>query len=222
MLAWIVVSLTFALWFVLKAVDAPVGPLHRTRELFLILLAQGGIGYVQYFTELPEVLVGAHMLGSCMMWIAVMRVLLSLRERPELTLDVPAQAEASSPPPGRSRRCSGVSRGRPVPASPYTRRALPAPISSATRSASAATRRPRRPSRRAPAHRLAEQPGAHHMQLGQPVRAAGEQQLAERRQFQDLREHRRRPGPGAHQRRAQVGVDVREDAASWAACRWYG
>ncbi|MFC9058764.1 heme A synthase [Streptomyces sp. NPDC057074] len=80
-LAWIVVTLTFALWFVLKAVDAPKGPSARTRDLFLVLLAQGVIGYVQYFTDLPEVLVGLHMLGSCLVWIAVLRVLLALRER---------------------------------------------------------------------------------------------------------------------------------------------
>ncbi|MEV5796201.1 COX15/CtaA family protein [Streptomyces collinus] len=88
-LAWIMVTLTFALWFVLKAVDAPRGPLGRTRELFLILLAQGVIGYVQYFTHLPEILVGLHMLGSCLVWIGVLRVLLSLRERPEDALDLP-------------------------------------------------------------------------------------------------------------------------------------
>jgi heme a synthase len=88
-LAWIVVTLTFALWFVLKAVDAPRGPLGRTRELFLILLAQGVIGYVQYFTHLPEILVGLHMLGSCLVWIGVLRVLLSLRERPDDALDLP-------------------------------------------------------------------------------------------------------------------------------------
>ncbi|AIR97737.1 COX15/CtaA family protein [Streptomyces glaucescens] len=81
-LAWIVVTLTFALWFVLKAVDAPKGPLGRTRDLFVILLLQGVIGYVQYFTDLPEVLVGAHMLGSCLVWIGTLRVLLALRERP--------------------------------------------------------------------------------------------------------------------------------------------
>ncbi|MFE9776187.1 heme A synthase [Streptomyces sp. NPDC005931] len=92
-LAWIVVTLTFALWFVLKAVDAPQGPLHRTRELFVVLLAQGVIGYVQYFTDLPEVLVALHMLGSCVMWIWVVRVLLSLRERPEAaTAGVPGPA----------------------------------------------------------------------------------------------------------------------------------
>ncbi|MGW7261358.1 COX15/CtaA family protein [Streptomyces sp. NPDC054834] len=95
-LAWIVVTLTFALWFVLKAVDAPKGPLDRTRDLFLILLAQGVIGYVQYFTHLPEVLVGLHMLGSCLVWIGVLRVLLALRERPEAVPEVPGQtAEAA-------------------------------------------------------------------------------------------------------------------------------
>lgn len=92
-LAWIVVTLTFALWFVLKAVDAPKGPLDRTRDLFLILLAQGVIGYVQYFTNLPEVLVGLHMLGSALVWIAVLRVLLALRERPAL----PAPADVPGP-----------------------------------------------------------------------------------------------------------------------------
>ncbi len=95
-LAWIVVTLAFALWFVLKAVDSPSGPLHRTRDLFLILLGQGVIGYVQYFTHLPEVLVGLHMFGSCLVWIGVLRVLLSLRERPEVTADLPGPAAESA------------------------------------------------------------------------------------------------------------------------------
>ncbi|MEU0739718.1 COX15/CtaA family protein [Streptomyces sp. NPDC006134] len=98
-LAWIVVTLTFALWFVLKAVDAPRGPLGRTRDLFLILLAQGTVGYVQYFTDLPEILVGLHMLGSAVMWIWVLRVLLSLRERPvaEPSPQAPAPAGRLEP-----------------------------------------------------------------------------------------------------------------------------
>ncbi|GKQ38250.1 heme A synthase [Streptomyces sp. A012304] len=91
-LAWIVVSLTFALWFVLKAVDAPKAPLHRTRELFVVLLAQGVIGYVQYFTDLPEILVGLHMLGSSLVWIWVVLVLLALRERPRTTVGLPGPA----------------------------------------------------------------------------------------------------------------------------------
>jgi cytochrome c oxidase assembly protein subunit 15 len=97
-LAWIVVTLTFALWFVLKAVDAPKGPLDRTRDLFLILLSQGVIGYVQYFTNLPEALVALHMLGSCLVWIGVLRVLLSLRERPEVVADLPGPSVEQSLP----------------------------------------------------------------------------------------------------------------------------
>ncbi|GAA3480897.1 COX15/CtaA family protein [Streptomyces yanii] len=97
-LAWVVVALTVALWFVLKAVDAPVGPRHRTRDLFLVLMAQGVIGYVQYFTDTPEILVGLHMLGSCLVWFAVVRVMLSLRERPGATAPVPAPA-AETPEP---------------------------------------------------------------------------------------------------------------------------
>ncbi|MGN5634091.1 COX15/CtaA family protein [Streptomyces sp. AC154] len=97
-LAWVVVALTVALWFVLKAVDAPVGPLHRARDLFLILMAQGVIGYVQYFTDTPEILVGLHMFGSCLVWIGVVRVLLSQRERPVDIPQVPGPA-AEQPEP---------------------------------------------------------------------------------------------------------------------------
>jgi cytochrome c oxidase assembly protein subunit 15 len=97
-LAWIVVALTVALWFVLKAVDAPAGPRHRARDLFLVLMAQGVIGYVQYFTDTPEILVGLHMLGSCLVWIAVVRVVLSLRERPVAVAAVPGPA-AERPEP---------------------------------------------------------------------------------------------------------------------------
>lgn len=97
-LAWVVVALTVALWFVLKAVDAPVGPLHRARDLFLILVAQGVIGYVQYFNDTPEILVGLHMFGSCLVWIGVVRVLLSQRERPVEVAAVPGPA-AEQPEP---------------------------------------------------------------------------------------------------------------------------
>jgi heme a synthase len=99
-LAWAVVALTLAIWFVLRAFDGPAGPRARVRELLIVLLAQGGIGYAQYLTELPEVLVGLHMLGSTLMWIAVVRLLLSLRERglPE-TPTVPTPSRSAEPAP---------------------------------------------------------------------------------------------------------------------------
>ncbi|MFF7364009.1 COX15/CtaA family protein [Streptomyces sp. NPDC008125] len=88
-LAWVVVALTLALWFVLKAVDAPPGPRRRAAELFLVLMGQGVIGYVQYFLDTPEILVGLHMVGACLVWIGVLRVLLSQRERPVAVTDAP-------------------------------------------------------------------------------------------------------------------------------------
>jgi len=44
----------------------------------VIALAQGGIGYVQYFTGIPEVLVAAHLLGATLVWIAAWRLRLSV------------------------------------------------------------------------------------------------------------------------------------------------
>jgi len=44
----------------------------------VIALAQGGIGYIQYFTGIPEVLVAAHLLGATLVWIAAWRIRLSV------------------------------------------------------------------------------------------------------------------------------------------------
>lgn len=92
--AWVVCALAVAMWLVLRVVDAPSDARARARDLLVVLLAQGAIGYVQFFTQLPEVLVAAHMLGSCLVWIAVLRVALSLRERPSDQPEIPAQGAA--------------------------------------------------------------------------------------------------------------------------------
>ncbi|QEU83139.1 heme A synthase [Streptomyces subrutilus] len=91
--AWVVCALALAMWLVLRVVDAPADTRARARDLLVVLLAQGAIGYVQFFTDLPEVLVGVHMLGSCLVWISVLRVALSLRERPAAQAGVPAQGD---------------------------------------------------------------------------------------------------------------------------------
>ncbi|WP_408058903.1 COX15/CtaA family protein [Streptomyces zaomyceticus] len=91
--AWVVCALALAMWLVLRVVDAPLDTRARARDLLIVLLAQGAIGYVQYFTGVPELLVAVHMLGSSLMWIAVLRLALSLRERPVPAAGVPAQAD---------------------------------------------------------------------------------------------------------------------------------
>ncbi|HEY8302649.1 MAG TPA: COX15/CtaA family protein [Jatrophihabitans sp.] len=42
--------------------------------LLLVELAQGVIGYTQYFLHVPPLLVGLHMLGACLVWVAALRV----------------------------------------------------------------------------------------------------------------------------------------------------
>ncbi|MET9698077.1 COX15/CtaA family protein [Streptomyces sp. NPDC006529] len=95
--AWVVCALAVATWLVLRVVDAPDDTRARARDLLVVLLAQGAIGYVQYFTKLPEALVAAHMLGSCLVWIAVLRVVLSLRERTAERAGIPAQSDPALP-----------------------------------------------------------------------------------------------------------------------------
>lgn len=92
--AWLVCALAVAMWLVLRVVDAPDDTRARARDLLVVLLAQGAIGYVQFFTDVPEVLVAVHMLGSCLVWISVLRVVLSLRERSADPAQVPARNDA--------------------------------------------------------------------------------------------------------------------------------
>jgi cytochrome c oxidase assembly protein subunit 15 len=44
----------------------------------VIALGQGAIGYIQYFTGIPEILVAAHLLGATLVWIAAWRIRLTV------------------------------------------------------------------------------------------------------------------------------------------------
>lgn len=72
-----------ALVALLIAVLRTSPPLLQVRRWALILLgvtlAQGLIGYVQFFTGLPELLVGAHMLGAALLIVTTTRLTLTLR-----------------------------------------------------------------------------------------------------------------------------------------------
>lgn len=91
-LVFLVTGLTIALWFGLRATDAPIAARAAVRDLFLLIVAQGAVGYAQYFLKLPIGLVELHMLGSCLVWIATLRVLTRMRER--VPADVPDVASA--------------------------------------------------------------------------------------------------------------------------------
>jgi cytochrome c oxidase assembly protein subunit 15 len=72
-------GLTLALYIASRA-----NPLHRRRILtfVVIALAQGAIGYIQYFTGIPEIIVAAHLLGATLVWIASWRIKLAFTTSP--------------------------------------------------------------------------------------------------------------------------------------------
>jgi cytochrome c oxidase assembly protein subunit 15 len=59
---------------------APAVVMDRLRWLSLVIIGQAVLGYVQYFSGVPPVLVAAHVLGSALVWIAALRVWLVMQE----------------------------------------------------------------------------------------------------------------------------------------------
>ena len=76
------IALTFALLLLVRSTEDVA---HRSLILkkitlfFFICLGQGLIGYVQYFTGLPEALVAAHLLGADLVWLGIWNLIFSGR-----------------------------------------------------------------------------------------------------------------------------------------------
>jgi len=71
------IFLTIGLFLVIKASESGDVRSFIGKKLLLFLLiclGQGLIGYIQYFTHLPEALVAAHLLGAGLMWLTIWNV----------------------------------------------------------------------------------------------------------------------------------------------------
>ena len=80
--AWIHADVVIFLLGITLAFYVAQGTSERTKTTIktftIIALAQGAIGYIQYFTGIPEILVAAHLLGATLVWIAAWRIRLSV------------------------------------------------------------------------------------------------------------------------------------------------
>lgn len=78
-------GLVVATWLLarLTSSDGVAGPGRAWLVVLAVSLAQGVVGYVQYFTGLPEALVTAHMLGASLLVVALTNGVLALRSRDE-------------------------------------------------------------------------------------------------------------------------------------------
>ena len=79
---WFFLVLTIITLFVLRRTGAPLGVHQRAKYLVAVIVVQGAIGYVQYFTSVPPGLVLLHIFGSILVWIAVLSFDLSFIARP--------------------------------------------------------------------------------------------------------------------------------------------
>jgi cytochrome c oxidase assembly protein subunit 15 len=62
-----VVVVLVLLWTLWRS-DAPEAVQNRAYLLLGAMIVQGAIGYIQFFTHLPPVLVGVHVLGATLVW----------------------------------------------------------------------------------------------------------------------------------------------------------
>ncbi len=77
----LLIGLTVAALLVLRITRAPRRAQLAAAVLALAEVAQGAVGYLQYFTGLPVALVAVHVLGACLVWLAALYLLSTLRER---------------------------------------------------------------------------------------------------------------------------------------------
>jgi heme a synthase len=94
---FLLVGLTAAMLVALYATDSPDRIRRAARDLLIVQLAQGLVGYVQYFTNLPIALVLVHMLGAVLITAFTARLIWSVRgPASDLPLDSPARPAAAA------------------------------------------------------------------------------------------------------------------------------
>jgi cytochrome c oxidase assembly protein subunit 15 len=93
---FLLLGLTIALLVALAATDSPGRVRRAARDLLVVEVLQGVIGYVQYFTHLPALLVLLHMAGAVLITVYTARLLWSVRgpasELPVQATPVPTAA----------------------------------------------------------------------------------------------------------------------------------
>ena len=83
--------------------------MRAATTLLTVLILQAALGYTQYFTGVPPMLVALHVLGATLVWVAALNLVLQMHAPVEPTPLVGAQSEG-----GRSHDLAGrdlVTRG---------------------------------------------------------------------------------------------------------------
>jgi cytochrome c oxidase assembly protein subunit 15 len=80
-IGWLLTGLTVALVAGLRLTGAPPRSMRLGWLLIGLILAQGSVGYAQYFAGLPAGLVWVHVTGAVLIWVTALRLTFALHER---------------------------------------------------------------------------------------------------------------------------------------------
>jgi cytochrome c oxidase assembly protein subunit 15 len=103
----VLVALVLVTLVVLRQSRSQVNVKQRLGVLLVVLVAQAGVGYAQYFNDIPAFLVGIHIAGATAVWAAVVSFQLGLFER----IGAPANVAAARADERPVRAAPGI----PVP-----------------------------------------------------------------------------------------------------------
>jgi len=67
-------AVTLVVLWRLRRAGVDRGILRRSEVLLAVVVAQGALGYIQYFTGVPALLVGFHIAGATAVWVAALRL----------------------------------------------------------------------------------------------------------------------------------------------------
>lgn len=95
-------GVTVALAVVLRMVTAPAGVQRRCRVLLGLIVGQAAVGFAQYFLGLPRVLVGLHILGATLFWLATLSLEAAMHEPVDGSAAGTAETDQPSLPTGRA------------------------------------------------------------------------------------------------------------------------
>lgn len=84
--------------WLLRRDRAPHNLQQRVTLLLVVLVAQATVGYVQYFNDIPAILVGVHIAGATAVWSATLALYLGMFERTPLAASLPPPDEGATDP----------------------------------------------------------------------------------------------------------------------------
>jgi heme a synthase len=90
-LVFLLVGLSVGLYYVLRSTGASAGALNAAHAVLGVEVAQGTLGFVQYFTDLPVLVVALHMLGTGLTAASVTWLVLQVREGRPTAVDAPSE-----------------------------------------------------------------------------------------------------------------------------------